>query len=613
MVEKDKETMQEIRKICGENQVILEEINSRLTPSSIKKQARFENIKEFNKEGKEYFFIEYNAKNVTQTHKFLKNYFDNKFIRTDFLSDLRLICIFNKTIIYFVLERIPSSDFLCGDYSVENLQEITSRIKLCLNIVMCCMKVREQLLEKVKDPKLVTLYGLSTEKFLYSSETKRVQFTNIGIDELTMAESDPNDKRFWSPQKFLTVFKNLDKYKHDIYALGCVIYEIISGCPPLVENSEAAFEVIKTKKAPLISYECQEKIEEQLKEFQKKNQLIDLISRMTELEESNRTITFEEVYQTLFSFLPENINRIKCNNCLEVAQVILKSNNGRYCENCRALFASREDSDFYQDNVDNIQETISDRIVDMKYQLRKNLESIIDSNKFNDHIEQINTYQQDFEGFITDTSAINQRIDETIEMLKKQKALINEHYNNYYNSNKQFSQRSLSIYTELKNIVETSFNKKNGEFLEIQGNTDKYQHDFDLLVKDIQRLQTSSNETKKLHNVCQTFSASFENKFDELFRKNKRTFRANLDEGFLLLDSIDDKINNLNTISQTQEIKNLNGLNAIEHILEERLKKNNNEQECIKISQDSDFSDFIYVNDLGDDEGDTQYCKNNDN
>jgi hypothetical protein len=107
------------------------------------------------------------------------------------------------------------------------------------------------------------------------------------------------------------------------------------------------------------------------------------------------------------------------------------------------------------------------------------------------------------------------------------------------------------------------------------------------------KLQTASDETKKLNNVCLTFSASFDYKFEDLLKNNEKYFKNNLEEGISTLESIEYKINELYNIPQTEELSKLNSLNNTEKVIEERLKENKNEDECIRISQDGNFTDFI--------------------
>ena len=301
-----------MRKTCHDNGIEFQETVEKITQCQI---ARSYNnfIKVMKHEGNDYYYYEI-SKPLRELKKVVESFF-KKYFKSDYVAKLRKILLLNNSKLYFFIEKSLDWELLSGDmmFDYEKFYKMEDRVKLCIQITNAVIEIRSKLKEKGQDP---SLYGLSTQKFNYSMSNKKVEFINIGLDEFLVATSDTNDRKFWPPEKFTLIMRNIDKYKLDIYSLGCIFFEIISGHFPLEEDSNTALDLIKNKVQKLVSKECLQMLIRELENFNKKDQLIKLIDDMTILEVSNRNIKFEEVQNILNSLLLPDYPQKKLSKCL---------------------------------------------------------------------------------------------------------------------------------------------------------------------------------------------------------------------------------------------------------------------------------------------------------
>ena len=406
-----------MRKTCEDNGVPFQETVQTITQSQIARNDRYNFVKEMKHQGNDFYYYEI-QKPIKDLKTVVESFF-KKYFKSDYVAKLRKILLLNKNKLYFIIEKNSDSELLLGDmmFEYEQFSKIEDRVKLCIQITNAVIEIRSKLKEKGQDP---SLYGLSTQKFNYSISNKKVEFINIGLDEFLVATSDTNDRKFWPPEKFTLTMKNIDKYKLDIYSLGCIFFEIISGHFPLEEDSNAALDLIKNKAQKLVSEECEKMLIRELENFNKKDQLIKLIDDMTTLEVSNRNIKFEEVQNILNSLLPDYQKKIQCKNCLDRAEIFINISGGnclgRYCETCRK---NNSGDDFLLNNEKNvtIESMIKTKLPEILQKETKDLHNIRKENQLNNFIDEIKQKEKSLNEMKTQIDSINQNFEDIILQL----------------------------------------------------------------------------------------------------------------------------------------------------------------------------------------------------
>lgn len=559
-MDKDREAIEEIRKICEQNGIKFEDTNTAITPSSIRRDKRFDYAKEYRRGNEDFYFLEY-SKNLANIRKFVKEFFEKKFIRSEYIGELVSIVLCNKNKLYFVMRKVENAQLLHDDYVLENFPSPIDKVKVALNIVEAVIDIRKKLEAKVQDPRSVSMYGISTEKFCHSKESNKFQFLNIGLDELYITEMDNNDRRFWPPERFSKRFKDLDKYKLDMYGLGCVFYEIFACHPPLEENSEAGYSQIKDKISALVSGDCEKWLFEQLEGFENTTQIVNLISKMTSLDENQRTLTFEEIRTALKYFLPQDHFNTKCNDCLETATVFLNGTFERYCDICLNSYTNNNDGRFIPENIQKIQEVLGAKLPEKTETFQQKVKELEEKNQINSILDDVRQKKETMIDFYcTSQIQINKQFDQIIADLQKKKQEINDQYTKQSEAISSLYDQINQIYSTYNQFAENALLKKKQEFQEVAQNNNKYHKDFNLIVQDLMKLDASENQSQKLLRLADIFSLSYQEKICKQINSFSNSFQKSVKECFGAVDRTYNYIQSFNSLIGGSAIENINSI-----------------------------------------------------
>jgi len=354
----------------------------------------------------------------------------------------------------------------------------------------------------------------------------------------------------------------------------------------LLENSEASWSRIKEKTEKLLASECEAALLEQINDFEKKGDILGLIDSMTELDYTKRNITFEQVYNTLFSILPQHFSKIKCKNCIEVAEVFLKDSFDRYCETCRESLAATKDEKFYKGSVLLVNEVL-DKTIPVSLENQKNrLEDVQRKNKCTEILADINEKGHELDSVQKTIYQMNGNIDLLVGLLQQKKTKLNEFYTKYHNQNKLYSEKIHSIFQKAENFIQNKSATYQNEIEKISSDQSKFKEDYDLVANDMNALASSLEQTKNLEEMVDQYSHFHYDKIQKEFTSITKSLKKDLDNEIEKIRSLEDYIFRLDGDINDADIAKLNEMFQKKSAIDEALSKAATEKDCLNLIQE---------------------------